>query len=124
MDELYLNLKYTYNSRFECHVNTVSFLSVGFNLNEDQLCLGNVPGHQDLHIFYLKTTFLPLPKQCVHFVIVFTSIMLKMASSSGWWLEEHTVFVDILIKKSLNVKTFSDLKIEQIFYTAKVLWVF
>lgn len=44
--------------------------------------------------------------------------MLKMASSSGcgWWLEEHTVFVDILIKKSLIVKTFSDLKIEQIFY--------
>lgn len=80
--------------------------------------LGNVPGHQDLDIFYLKTTFLPLPNQYVHFVIVFTSIMLKMASSSGcgWWLEEHTVFVDILIKKSLIVKTFSDLKIEQIFY--------
>lgn len=44
-----------------------------------------------------------------------------MASSSGW-NELASVFVDILIR--INVKTFGDFKIEQIFCPAKILWIF
>jgi len=62
MTKIYLDLKYTCTWRSEYQVNNGSFfMSVAFNLNEEQLCyaLGNMLGYQDLEIFLCCSTLFP-----------------------------------------------------------------